>query len=94
MKVIKRVLKVMMAALCFLCVGMTLLYAYPRYREYEQLRAEAEELRRLIEEEHLAQERIIFDMENSMTDANVERVARERLGLIMSNEIIFINDYD
>jgi len=73
---------------------MTLLYAYPRYREYERLRAEAQDILRLIDEERETQERIISEIENSMSDANVERVARERLGFIKSNEIIFINEHN
>jgi len=73
---------------------MTLLYAYPRYREYERLRAEHEEISRLIDEEHMAHERILSEIENSMSDANIERVARERLGFIKSNEIIFVNDHN
>jgi len=56
--------------------------------------AEALELERLIEEEHKLQAQILYDIENSMSDANIERVARERLGFIRSNEIIFFNEHN
>lgn len=94
MRVFRSVFRIMLMVLCIMCVGMTLLYAYPRFREYERLRAEAEEISRLIEEERATQERILHEIENSMSDANVERVARERLGFIKSNEIIFVNEHD
>lgn len=94
MRVFRSAFRIMLVALCILCVGMTLLYAYPRYREYERLRAEAQDILRLIDEERETQERIISEIENSMSDANVERVARERLGFIKSNEIIFINEHN
>ena len=94
MRFFRSVFRIFLVTLCVLCVGMTLLYAYPRYREYERLRAEALELERLIEEEHKLQVQILHDIENSMSDANVERVARERLGFIRSNEIIFFNEHN
>jgi len=94
MKFFKSAFRIFLVTLCVLCVGMTLLYAYPRYREYERLRVEALELERLIEEEHKRQAQILHDIENSMSDANVERVARERLGFIKSNEIIFMNEHN
>jgi len=91
-KFLKRALRLTLLALCLLCIGMTLLYAYPRFREYELLRVEARELEYLIEAQHAEQARIIREMENALTDAQVERVARERLGFVMSNEIIFIHE--
>jgi len=94
MRLFKSAFRIFLVTLCVLCVGMTLLYAYPRYREYERLRAEALELERLIEEEHERQAQILYEIENSMSDANVERVARERLGFIKSNEIIFMNEHN
>jgi len=94
MRVLRGIVKAMLVALCIVCVGMTLLFAYPRYREYEKLRAEALELSARIDEERSAQEHIINEMENAMSDTQVERIARERLGFIKSNEIIFVNEND
>lgn len=94
MRIVRSAIRIFLVSLCVLCVGMTLLYAYPRYREYERLMAEALELERLIEEEHKLQAQILYDIENSMSDANIERVARERLGFIRSNEIIFFNEHN
>ena len=94
MRFIKRAFRIFLVTLCVLCIGMTLLYAYPRHREHERLRAEWFELERLIEAESELQAQIIYDIENSMSDANVERVARERLGFIKSNEIIFLNEHN
>ena len=92
MRFFRSAFRIMLVSLCVLCIGLTLLYAYPRYREHERLIAEAEEIRRLIDEERITQERIIAEIENSMTDANIERIARERLGFIKSNEIIFVTE--
>jgi len=92
MKILKSIFRITLLVLCLLCVGITLMYAYPRFREYERLRAEAVELNRLIEAELAEHQRIIEEMERSMTDVQIERVARERLGLVMSNEIIFIHE--
>ena len=94
MRALKSAFRIMLIVLCVSCVGMTLLYAYPRFREHERLQAEAEYIRQLMEDERALQARIIYDIESSMTDANVERIARERLGFIKSNEIIFVNEYD
>ena len=94
MRVLKSLFRIMLVVLCISCVGMTLLYAYPRFREFEKLNAEAEEIQRLMEEERALQAKIIYGIENSMTDANVERVARDRLGFIKSNEIIFVNEFE
>ena len=94
MRILRSAFRIFLVTLCILCIGMTLLYAYPRYLEYERLRAEAVDIARMIEEEREVQARILHEIENSMSDANVERVARERLGFIMSNEIIFINEHN
>ena len=94
MRAFRGLYRLMLLALCLMCIGMTLLFAYPRYREFERLRVEARDLETLIEHERQAQERILRDMENAMSDAEIERVARERLGLVMSNEIIFVNEND
>ena len=94
MRVLKRLFRAMLMLICVVCVGMILLFTYPRYREYERLKVEAMELEAEILAERALQEQIIADMENAMSDAQVERVARERLGLIKSNEIIFVNRND
>jgi len=75
-------------------MGITLFYAYRGFSELERLRAYGDELSSQLELEHAQHDRIIFEMEAAMTDTQVERLARERLGLVMSNEIIFIHEND
>ena len=58
---------------------------------YNELRAELERVEALLAEE----EATIADLEMRLmffdSDAHIERLARERLGMVRQNELIFVN---
>jgi len=76
------------------CAGAVSFYSYGQYKDYLMLKNTETEIYALIEQEELVQDQLEMDMQYSMSDAYVEKVARERLGLIKSTDIRFVISND
>ncbi|NLP46773.1 MAG: hypothetical protein GX347_06995 [Epulopiscium sp.] len=63
---------------------------YGLYGIYEGLEKEALELEKQIQQEKERQVLLLKDKDYYASDQYIEKIARERLGLIMPDEIIFI----
>lgn len=59
-----------------------------QFIEYKQ---EIEMYARLIEEEELKNEQLVITKNSISSDKYIEEVAREKLGLVLPSEIIFVN---
>jgi cell division protein DivIC len=64
-------------------------YSYNQRNEYLKLRAVEADIEQRMEEEKKAQEKLELELEYNMTDAYVEQMAREKLGLVKSTDIKF-----
>lgn len=73
------------------CVIFTARVAYIQLGIYSDLRQVGEEINKEIEFQLAKQEELRLELEYMLSDANIEKVAREQLGFVKSNEIIFIN---
>ena len=67
----------------FITAQMRLYYEY--VREERELLAELEKEKEVLN-------RLVREREQGLTDAYVERIAREVLGLVRHDEIVFINE--
>ncbi|MBE6013545.1 FtsB family cell division protein [Anaeropeptidivorans aminofermentans] len=74
------------------CIIVTGFFTYHQYTVYSELKAIETSLDEKIEAEKAVQEKLRLEMEYNLTDAYVEKIARERLGLFKSDEIIFIDE--
>ena len=61
---------------------------------YNELMAELERVNAQIAAEHAAMEDLEMRLLFFDSDAHVERLARERLGMVRQNEIVFVNIAD
>ncbi|MBO5179602.1 MAG: septum formation initiator family protein [Clostridia bacterium] len=68
---------------CFVIVKQEI-----QFVEYKQ---EIESYARLIEEEELKNEQLNITKNSISSDKYIEEVAREKLGLVLPSEIIFVN---
>lgn len=59
--------------------------------QYQQLQEEQLLLAAQIEAEKQTQEDLAFQKEYYRSDSYIEKIAREQLGMIKSNEILFVN---
>ena len=87
-----RMFKGFTLTLFLICVGAASLYSYAQYKDYLKLKNVEAEIYSFIEDEKLAQDQLEMDMQYSMTDSYIEKIARERLGLIKSTDIRFVID--
>lgn len=74
------------------CIIVTGFFTYHQYTIYSQLKAVEQSISQKIEAEKATQEKLRFEMEYNLTDTYVEKIARDRLGLFKSDEIIFIDE--
>ena len=69
----------------------TLASIYTDLLEIHELKAEGEHIRELIEEEEIKQITIESRKHYYESDSYIEKFAREKLGLVKSNDVIFID---
>lgn len=62
-----------------------------QYQNYLELTAEYEQLDKQIAQEQSKQHDFQSQKEYYHSDAYIEKIAREKLGLVKSNEIVYIN---
>ena len=89
-KAVVRLFKGLMLTLFIACIGVVSLYSYTQYKVYLGLKDIEGEIHALIDDEKLAQDQLEMDMQYTMSDAYIEKIARERLGLIKSTDIRFV----
>ena len=89
-KAASRLFKLTTLMLFLVCVGAASFYSYAQYKTYLDLKDVETEIYEYIELEKIAQEQLEMDMRYSTSDAYVEKIARERLGLIKSTDIRFV----
>ena len=75
----------------FLCISATLFFVNSEKKKNKELVLTYNYLNERIEAEKERQQELMLEMEITLTDTYIERVARERLGLVKPNEIIFHN---
>lgn len=73
------------------CVIFTARIVYIQYGIYTELKEAGAEINQEIEFQLARQEELRLELEYSLSDENIEKVAREQLGFVKSNEIIFVN---
>ena len=93
-KVTIRLFKAITLLLFLVCIGAVSFYSYTQYSDYLVLKDAEAEIYALMEDEKLAQDQLEMDMQYAMSDAYVEKIARERLGLIKSTDIRFVISSD
>ena len=86
----KRMFKGMTIMLFLICVGAFSFYSYTQYKDYLLLKDIEAEIYADMEVESLAQVQLEMDMQYSMSDAYIEKIARERIGLIKNTDIRFV----
>ena len=89
-KVAIRLFKGITLMLFVACIVVVSGYSYTQYKDYLVLKSDEAEIYALIEAEKQAQAQLEMDMQYSMSDAYIEKIARERLGLIKSTDIKFV----
>ena len=87
-KVASKLLKTMLIMVVLIYTGLTVFKQEVAFNKYE---SEIEKYERLIEEEQLKNEQLINTRKKISTKEYVEEIAREKLGLVMPNEIVFVD---
>ena len=78
-------------------LAVTVVFAYGMYTIVEQqielnkIAEEKEQYKILCEDEEMKYEKLLQTKENINSDEYIEEVAREKLGLVMPYEIIFVD---
>ena len=67
-------------------------FIYSQTRLINEYAREQAELDAELEKENANLERLMREKEQYMSDAYVEKIAREKLGLVRQDEIVFFND--
>ena len=67
-------------------------FIYAQMRYYNGYLREEERLIEELRNENAITQRLLRETEDIYSDARVERIAREQLGLVRPDEIVFIND--
>lgn len=62
-----------------------------RVKAYEEIKQERLEISAQIEEEKQKQQEYEKDKEYYNSDSYIEKIAREQLGMIKSNEVLYVN---
>lgn len=80
---------------CFIClffISVTSVFSYGQYQEYKQLKQAETEIQEKIAKEKEKQALLLLEKEYNLTDSYVEKIAREKLRLVKSDEIIFLEE--
>lgn len=75
----------------FIFLGFVAAYIGTSYTTYAKLKTQETEIQQLIDKE--AESTVLLKSELGMyqSDAYIEKIAREKLGYLKSNEVIYIN---
>jgi len=84
----KKIVAILAAALFVAFAGVI----YTQLNLYREYAAEANALKAELAKESAVYQRLEREKEQYMSDAYVEKIAREKLGLVRHDEIVFIND--
>ena len=87
-KAIKNLLKTFLITFFFMYAFLIMIKQEIQFSEYKK---EINSYARLIEEEELKKEYLNNTKANIASDQYIEEVAREKLGLVLPSEIIFVN---
>lgn len=77
-----------MITVILMYTGLTVFKQEAAFNKYD---SEIEKYERLIEEEQLKNEQLVNTRTKITSREYVEEIAREKLGLVMPNEIIFVD---
>ena len=84
----KKFTLVFMLALAFVFAG----FIYAQMQLYQEYAREEKELLAELEKETETLNKLKKESENYLSDAYVEKIAREKLGLVRHDEIVFLKD--
>lgn len=87
-KVASKLLKSILITAVLMYTGLTLFKQEAAFNKYD---SEIEKYERLIEEEQLKNEQLVSTREKISSREYIEEIAREKLGLVMPNEIVFVD---
>jgi len=87
-KVIKRLLKTIIIVAVLMYFGVVMAKQEIQFRKYDN---DIKEYNSKIAEETLRHEQLIDARKEISSSSYIEEVAREKLGLVMPNEIVFID---
>ena len=87
-KVASKLLKTILITAVLMYTGLTIFKQEVAFNRYD---SEIEKYERLIEEEELKNEQLISTRKKISSKEYVEEIAREKLGLVMPNEIVFVD---
>ncbi len=76
-----------------ICMGSAFVFLnYIQYKNYRKLNNQANQILNDIQKENDKQKKLQSQIKSYDSDEYIEKTAREKLGFIKSNEIIFIPD--
>jgi len=78
----------------FVIGGVFATVNYVKYKNYKKINDQAKKILTEIEKENLRHEKLQAQIKSYDSDEYVEKTAREKLGLIKSDEIVFYQDED
>ena len=87
-KIIKRLLKTILVVAIFMYFCVVLAKQEISFQKYSR---ELSNYNTLIAEEEMKHEQLVNTKRHISSDEYIEEVAREKLGLVMPNEIVFID---
>ena len=87
-KILKRLLKSIIVIAVLLYFGVTFAKQEISFRKYD---TELKNYNTMISEEEIKHEQLLSAKDRITTKEYIEEVAREKLGLVMPNEIVFID---
>ena len=87
-KIIKRLLKTILVVAIFMYFCVVLAKQEISFQKYNR---ELSNYNTLIAEEEMKHEQLVNTKRHISSDEYIEEVAREKLGLVMPNEIVFID---
>ncbi len=87
-KIIKRLLKTILVVAIFMYFCVVLAKQEISFQKYNK---ELSNYNTMIAEEEMRHEQLINTKKHISSDEYIEEVAREKLGLVMPNEIVFID---
>ncbi len=87
-KIIKRLLKTILVVAIFMYFCVVLAKQEMSFQKYDR---ELSNYNTLIAEEEIVHEQLVHTKKQISSSEYIEEVAREKLGLVMPNEIVFID---
>ena len=87
-KIAKKLMKTIAITGILMYAGLIMVKQEVAFVQYEE---EIEKYARLIEEEELINEHLMYTKTQISSKEYVEEIAREKLGLVMPNEIVFVD---